>query len=79
MTQDEARRSIVAEWRDRRLNDRQADWLLRVARFFGWVQKERSYLLAFESAGEKSHTVQAWLEEYEAMHAKQAKRHKPKR
>ena len=79
MKLDDARRSIIAEWRDRRLTNRQAEWPLQVALFFAWVRKERSYLLAFESEGEKSDTVQAWLEEYEAMNAKQAKRNKSRR
>ena len=74
MRQDEARNSIVAEWRDRRLINRQADWPTQVGLFFGWLRKERAYLLEFEAAGEKLATVQAWLEEYEAGNAKQPRR-----
>ena len=79
MRPDEARSAILAEWRDRPMSDRRADWPVQVARFFGWLQKERSYLLEFESEGEKLDTVQAWLEEYEAMSAKQPKRWKRSR
>ena len=79
MRQDQARNSIVAEWRDRRLINRQADWPTQVALFFSWLKKERTYLLEFESEREKPDTVQAWLEEHEAANAKQPKRQKRSR
>ena len=80
MRQDEARRCLIAEWRDwLHTNGRPAIGRPAMARFFGWLKKERFYLLQFESEGEKLDTVQAWLEEHEAANAKQPKRQKRSR
>ena len=62
MTQDEARRGILAEWplwtaATKTLNPSGIDALM----FFSFLQKERSHLLMFKASGDKWQTVHSWL------------------
>lgn len=62
MTQDEARREILAEWRKWRKADNLTaptgtDGLV----FFGWLRNNRPDLLSFKASGDKWQRVHAWL------------------
>ena len=64
MKKDEAKKLIVAEWDAWAPKnvppDRDATGTHALA-FFGYLGRERSYLLAFRSSGDPWQTVHGWL------------------
>jgi len=62
MTQDEAKRRIVSEFRSwARAQNKPAPNGTDGFIFFGYLQQERPHLLAFGSSGDKWQTVHGWL------------------
>ncbi len=61
MTQDEARRAILAEWHSWAAANTRKRTGGDALRFFQYLQKERNHLLSFRAKGDKWQVVHRWL------------------